>query len=65
MPRSQSSENQLFPLPISPCPDIPVGGRLAHCGTLGRINTKQMGPLYHTTQFQDTIQFNPLFRQFR
>ena len=26
----QSSENQLFPLPFLPCPDIPVGGRLAH-----------------------------------
>ena len=25
----QSSESQPFPLPILPCPDIPVGGRLA------------------------------------
>ena len=30
MPRPQSSESQPFPLPILPCPDIPVGGRLAH-----------------------------------
>ena len=34
----QSSESQPFPLPILPHPDIPVGGRLAHCGTFGRIN---------------------------
>ena len=26
----QSSKSQPFPLPILPCPDIPVGGRLAH-----------------------------------
>ena len=26
----QSSENQPFPLPVLPRPDIPVGGRLAH-----------------------------------
>ena len=31
MPRlPQSSESQPFPLPILPCPGIPVGGRLAH-----------------------------------
>ena len=31
MPRlPQRSESQPFPLPIVPCPDIPVGGRLAH-----------------------------------
>ena len=28
------------------------------CGTMGRINTKQMGPLYRTKLFQDTIQFD-------
>ena len=27
---SQTSEVQLFPLPVLPRPDIPVGGRLAH-----------------------------------
>ena len=26
----QNSEVQPFPLPVLPCPDIPVGGRLAH-----------------------------------
>ena len=26
----QNSEVQLFPLPVLSCPDIPVGGRLAH-----------------------------------
>ena len=26
------------------------------CGTMGRINTQQMGPLYCSRQFQDTIQ---------
>ena len=26
----QSSESQPFPLPILPCPDIPIGGRLSH-----------------------------------
>ena len=31
MPRPpQSSESQPFPLPILPCPDIPVGGILAY-----------------------------------
>ena len=28
------------------------------CGTMGRINTKQMGLLYRMRRFQDSIQFN-------
>ena len=28
------------------------------CGTMGRINTQQMGPHYHSRWFQDTIQVN-------
>ena len=28
------------------------------CGTMGRINKQQMGPLYRLRQFQDTIQVN-------
>ena len=56
MPRlPQSSESQPFPLPILQCPDIPVGRRLAHFVEQWGEITKQMGPLYHTRQFQDTI----------
>ena len=54
----QSSEIQPFPLPVLPRPDIPVGGRLAHCGTMGRIDRQQMGPLYRSKWFQDTIPVN-------
>ena len=30
-----------------------------YCGTMRRVNKQQMGPLYHSKRFQDTIQVNP------
>ena len=66
MPRlPQSSESQPFPLLILPCPDIPVGGRLAHF-------VEQWGELTHNKWILSTIwdgfwiafRSTPLFRQF-
>ena len=33
-----------------------MGGGLAHCRTLGKIDRQQMGPHYRSKRFQDTIQ---------
>ena len=52
-------ESQPFPLPVLPSLDIPVGGKIGPlCGTLGKIDRQQMGPLYRLKWFQDTIQVN-------
>ena len=58
----QSSESQPFPLPVLPCPDIPVGGRLAYfVEKWGELTQNKMGLLCRTKRFQDTIQFNSPF----
>ena len=57
-PLPQSSESQPFPLLVLPHPGIRVGGRLAHRGTMGKINRQQIGPLYRSKRFQDTIWVN-------
>ena len=63
MPRlPQSYESQPFPLPILPCPNIPVAGRLAHfVEQWGELTNNKMGPLYRSRRFQDTIQVNSPF----
>ena len=54
----QSSESQPFPLPILPCTDIPVGGRLAHFMEQWGELTNSKWVLYRSRWFQDTIQVN-------
>ena len=55
----QSSESQPFPLPILPQPRYSSGRKIGSlCATMGRFNMQQLGPLYRSRQFQDTIQIN-------
>ena len=55
----QSSESQPFSTAYLTTHRYSSGRKIGPlCGTMGRIDKQQMGPLYHSRRFQDTIQVN-------